>query len=398
MGMRHLDGLKAAVIAFRERGQEPICGEELRELRGVIDSLEVEFSRAARKFQLQGGHLEAGSPGVVSWLRNNCNMSGASAADRVCVGKQVESSPYIGEAVATGEIGYQSAAAVCHLLEQVGDKKDQLDEEALLRWAKQMGVNELRNLCRQVRYAIDPDGAERDDNFNYERRQLQISKTVDGLHVLDAILDPVGGAAVKIALEALATSGAKDERKHKQRMADALVELAHHAMDEGKLPARRGVKPHVNVSTTLEGLRGLPAAASIEGTPISNKALERLCCDGTLCRVMLADSVVIDVGRATRSVSPPTRRGLRARDQRCRWHGCDRPIGWTSPHHIEFWSRGGPTKLSNLLSLCHYHHRLVHEGGWQVVKAGDDFHFIPPPQRHVFKRYWARGPGLDQAA
>jgi len=21
--------------------------------------------------------------------------------------------------------------------------------------------------------------------------------------------------------------------------------------------------------------------------------------------------------------------------------GCDRPINWTSPHHIEFWSRGG---------------------------------------------------------
>ena len=50
----------------------------------------------------------------------------------------------------------------------------------------------------------------------------------------------------------------------------------------------------------------------------------------------------------------------------------------TSPHHIEFWARGGRSDLPNLLPLCYHHHRLVHEGGWQVIRAGDGVKFIAP--------------------
>jgi len=31
-----------------------------------------------------------------------------------------------------------------------------------------------------------------------------------------------------------------------------------------------------------------------------------------------------------------------------------------------------------LLPLCYYHHRLVHEGGWQVLRVGEEVRFIPP--------------------
>ena len=33
---------------------------------------------------------------------------------------------------------------------------------------------------------------------------------------------------------------------------------------------------------------------------------------------------------------------------------------------------GGPTSLDNLVQLCSYHHRLVHEGGFSVSRAGPD--------------------------
>ena len=396
--------LKVAVTAFRGRDQSAFTtsarAQELRELRDVIDALEVEFSSSARAFQVQGGHLADGFPGVVSWLRQNCKMSGASAADRVCVGKELESLPNTAEALATGRLGFQSAAAICHLYEQAAERRDDLDEEALVAHAEQMGVAEVRDLCRRVRYVVDPEGSERDEEFNFSRRRLHLSTLSDGMHVIDAILDPVGGAAVKAALEALASSGIRDGRKHSQRMADALVEMAHHAMDEGKLPTKRGVKAHVNLSTTLEALRGLPGAAAseLESMPISQKTLERFCCDCTISRVVFAESVPIDVGRATRAIHPATRRALRERDKHCRWHGCDRSISWTSPHHMEFWGRGGESRPANLVSLCWFHHRLVHEGGWQVVKAGEDYRFIPPPQRSVLKEWRARGPGYSRAA
>lgn len=35
-------------------------------------------------------------------------------------------------------------------------------------------------------------------------------------------------------------------------------------------------------------------------------------------------------------------------------------------HHLEHWANGGPTKLENLLSLCSFHHRFVHEYGFTL--------------------------------
>src|SRR5690606_17228380 len=31
-------------------------------------------------------------------------------------------------------------------------------------------------------------------------------------------------------------------------------------------------------------------------------------------------------------------------------------------HHIQPWSEGGPTRLSNLVMVCSGHHRMIHEG------------------------------------
>jgi hypothetical protein len=151
-------------------------------------------------------------------------------------------------------------------------------------------------------------------------------------------MDPVSGAAFKAAAEASAKrKGPEDDRKHSQRMVDAVGELAIHAMDQGTLPRRHCVKPHINLTTTLEGLKhelGAPPADLELSLPISTRTAERLACDCTMSRVLLADSMVIDVGRATRTVSPPMRRALRVRDKGCRFPGCDRQVNWTSPHHI----------------------------------------------------------------
>ena len=41
-----------------------------------------------------------------------------------------------------------------------------------------------------------------------------------------------------------------------------------------------------------------------------------------------------------------------------------------------------------MLPLCFYHHRLVHEGGWQVILAGDRVEFIPPETPAITRRRW----------
>ncbi len=170
------------------------------------------------------------------------------------------------------------------------------------------------------------------------------------------VLDAEGGALVRTALEPLARPiGKGDDRRLNRRFADALVELAGHALDNGMVPRRATQRPHLQVTTTLETLlqrMGAPAADLEFSLPISAASVERLACDCNVTRILLgADSQVIDVGRSKRVISPAQRRALNVRDKGCRWPGCDRPASCTSGHHIVHWTKGGSTDLDNLALL-----------------------------------------------
>ena len=387
-----LDRLKAAVADLHGCDFSDLADRELgdfiRDLRCAQDAQEEIFSRAANTFTQRGGHHLDGSSTAVGWIRNNCKMTSSSASDRLCLGKQLEEMPRVAEALVSGVIGFQSASVLCHLREQLGEKGPGLDEEWLLDAAVKFSVHDLRYICRQARHQIDPDGFDRGQEEDFERRWLRVSQLMDGMFAIDGVLDHTGGAAIRTALDALnQRHGAEDDRSFGQRNADALVEMTFHALEKGTLPTVRGVKPHINLTTSLESLKrevGAPAVELEFSLPVSAKTLQRFACDCTMSRVLLADSTVIDVGRATRTVSPPTRRALGVRDKHCGWPGCDRPLSWTSAHHVEFWGGGGRTKVSNLLSLCYIHHRNVHEGGWQVIAHGKEFRFLPPPYPQTF--------------
>jgi hypothetical protein len=213
-----------------------------------------------------------------------------------------------------------------------------------------------------------------------EARSLRISTAEDGTMLFKCILDKVGGATVRTALEPLAKRAGRDDcRPYHRRLADAWVDVAMHALDTGLVPQRT----HMQVTTSLEtllGLSGAPAAEMEFSLQISAKAVERLACDCSITRILLdSDSMVIDVGRAKRKISGPTYKALKVRDQGCVWPGCDRPATWTSGHHLVHWVRGGPTNLPNLALLCYRHHWMVHEGEWQIVRSNDGEILIVPP-------------------
>jgi hypothetical protein len=63
-------------------------------------------------------------------------------------------------------------------------------------------------------------------------------------------------------------------------------------------------------------------------------------------------------------------------------------VSWTHAHHIEWWSEGGETNLHKLVPLCYFHHRLLHEGGWQLILAGERLEFIPPDTPAMTRRRW----------
>jgi hypothetical protein len=167
-------------------------------------------------------------------------------------------------------------------------------------------------------------------------------------------------------------------------LADATVDLAMHALDSGLIPRQGSQRTHLNVTTSLETLLGLPGAPAAElefaPLPISSKTVERLACDSSVTRILLnSDSMVIDVGRAKRTINGPTRKALSVRDKHCVWPGCERPASWTSGHHLVHWIHGGGGDLPNLALLCYRHHWNVHEGNWQIVRGDDGRMLTIPP-------------------
>jgi len=108
--------------------------------------------------------------------------------------------------------------------------------------------------------------------------------------------------------------------------------------------------------------RGWDAATTL----FSVEELQRLACDARL-QPAIEDSngVTVGVGRTTRQIPAWLRRLVTGRDRSCRFPGCDRSR-WLHVHHLLPWSQGGPTNLDNLMLLCGFHHRLVHNANWRI--------------------------------
>ena len=87
---------------------------------------------------------------------------------------------------------------------------------------------------------------------------------------------------------------------------------------------------------------------------------------------------VLALGQRRRRPSSAIRRAARERDGcRCRFPGCESRR--TDLHHIQHWINGGRTDLDNLISLCPYHHKLVHDRGYLIAAPpGGAFAFYRP--------------------
>ena len=355
--------------------------ERLIRMRNSMDLVDLEFSRIAGEFAKTDEYERQGFDSPISWLKENCHMTGGAAADRVCVGEQREHLAESVAAVAHGKIGFAHFALLARTSAAVGGR---LNEAKLLRQAGNLSVTRFRNACMHARHAADPEGYVNEEKEGVEARSLTLTATDDGVVIINGILDKEGGAALRTALEPLARrAGREDDRLRDRRMADALVDLSMHALDSGLIPQQASQRTHMQVTTTLEtlmGLCGAPAAEMEFSLPISAKAVERLACDCSITRILLgSDSMVIDVGRAKRVISGPQRKALNARDRGCAWPGCDRPATWTSGHHLVHWIRGGGSDLPNLALLCYRHHWNAHEGSWQLVRTEDGRILTIPP-------------------
>ena len=383
----------------RHAGEE--LAVDLAELSRCINLLQLKFSEMSATFAGTDEYDRQCAYSPIHWLRTNCHLTGGAAADRVAVGELVDRVPQSVEAMACGEIGFAHLALIAREAEAAAEtgSNDAFSEARLLDKARTFTVGRFRNFCHHQRHATDPDRYAADQAAAVEGRTLSLQTGEGGMLWFRGVVDTEGGNALRTALEPLARrDGKADQRTRDRRLADALVELA-----------QGGQRSHLQVTSSLETLLercGAPAADVEFSLPISATAVQRIACDCNVTRILLgAESQVIDVGRSRRTVSAPLRRALDARDRGCRWPGCDRSARWSAAHHVVHWSKGGRTDLDNLVLLCSRHHWMVHEGGWQIVRAGaegaegpegpEGYKTVPPQLDWFADR--TRGPGASAA-
>jgi hypothetical protein len=151
----------------------------------------------------------------------------------------------------------------------------------------------------------------------------------------------------------------------------------------GPIPVQRPPGVPAETPPAAPGTPGHPADPGRchvqDGPAISVSTAQMIGCTAALTWLLHdRDGTALDAGRKRRYATTAQRRAARDRDHnRCRFPGCEaRKIDL---HHIRHWDSGGPTTLDNLLSLCPYHHTLVHDRGYLIsARPGGTYAFYQP--------------------
>jgi hypothetical protein len=242
-------------------------------------------------------------------------------------------------------------------------------EEAVI--AECLGLSNAA-LDRAARRANPPTSEDAVDSWL--ERWLSIQYTLDGFRGhMNADLPGMEMALVESEIRARADripvnpeSGIFDP--YPQRMADGLVELATTTGDENPSGPTQ-----ITVHADLEALTEDPTTtgvAEIQGGPvIANETARRLSCDPIVECTVYDHAQTLGIGRRSRLIPAWLRRQLWHRDGGCVWPGCPE-THFVHAHHKIHWADCGPTDLCNLILLCGYHHRFLHEHGWKVEDDG----------------------------
>jgi len=306
---------------------------------------------------------------AASAVRARTRMTRAQARRAIELAGKVEQLPEVAAAFAAGEI---SRAHVEQIADGFTPERAEMMrgiERQLVDYARIADPRELRGAVREMTDAFDGDGGASSDEIEHAKNTVTLS-TAGRRGVLNGDLDAESTEIVATAFDAelAALRRPDDDRPLSRRRAEALTSIcrAYLAGRDDGAGGRRG-RTHVSLVADLREIGlgdDLLAAARAEAAHVgmlSRATLERILCDCKVSRILTdGPSQVIDVGRATRTVSTPLWNALVARDRHCTEPGCTRGPGDCEAHHIVHWSKGGPTTLDNLRLLCWEHHRQQH--------------------------------------
>jgi hypothetical protein len=390
--------------------EQPLEGHEwpLERLEREIGELAAHIHAAAcrwlvmvAEFERREGWAEWGCKSCAQWLSWRCALAPSAAREQVRVARRLSELPQIRAAFGRGELSYSQVRALSRVA------TPEL-EPSLLELARYATAAQLERTLRAYHGVLERELSHADRAHG--ERYLVCEHDDDGSLLLRGRFPAEEGALLLAALDAArdglreaspdqpsgegrgasAEADASLGEQAPPSNASALMLMAETLLASG--PADRSGADSYQVVVHVDAAAlGMPSAAGTEvdgacqlddGSPLHPETARRLACDASVVRILERDGRPLSVGRRTRSIPPALRRALQSRDHCCRFPGCTQRR-FLHAHHIDHWAHGGATELGNLVHLCRFHHRLVHEGGYKLERARTSgrFRFSRPDGR-----------------
>jgi len=370
---------------------------KITELWGYLNAATYRFLALVAEFDREKAYERHGLANTAQWLNWQCGIGAVAAREKVRVARALELLPEIADAFSKGEISYSKVRAMTRTATPA-------NESVLVSVARHGTAAHIEKLVKKYEWTRRRDAANTSQQ-QHEHRNAYCFYDMDGEFVLHARLPREIGAVVRKALEAAveAVRESKDVTAETPRQipanawhADALRLMAETFLERrgedtgaGSSADRLQVVVHIDQAILSEqqaaAESGRPHRCELEDGPaLALDTARRLACDATIVGIVEGeDGEPLDIGRKSRSIPLAISRALRARDGGCRYPGCDR-TRHCEGHHVEHWADGGETKLDNLITLCWFHHALVHEGGYGLRRTDDGvFVFTRPDGTRV---------------
>lgn len=359
-----------AVIGVKDPTQVRVNGlvDELREAEAALRHSYARVLDVVAQLDAENAGTVAGFGTTARLLAGVLNLSRSEARTRVEQAGQLMPRrsltgtplpallPATAAELAAGRIGPGQVRVITSTMGRIPPSVHPKDvaeaEQTLAESARRFDPAALGRIAERLLAHLDPDGAEPTEEPE-QVRELRVHTRSDGTVRLDGRLDAEGGARVLEVLSALndarsGPDGTPDPRSRARRNADALVDAMSTVLDDGRLPAKGGQRPHLVLTMGLRELTdGIGTGLLDTGAPITAAEARRLACDATVIPMVLGtDSEPLDVGRSQRLAGSALRAALAQRDQGCAYPACYRPPRHCQAHHIRHWLDGGGTCLS----------------------------------------------------
>jgi hypothetical protein len=373
--------------------------EELHASWGRLHRLErrvvAEKYRHLCEIDARGSYLSVGARTLVDLLIRY-GLTRGEAREQVETAVALAELPKTAEALAQGRIGAGQAAEAGKALadakttpdadgapkdpETLDDERCKIDETA--------GNAPSDVDRRKLRERLEAQAAKRSkdrlaDKEKRAHRKRYARRYRDG----DGATIQIHGPAAAIAhiwtvVEAMSgRTSAEDDRSTQQRQFDAVKQIADRYLAEGTLPEVMGQRASVLLITSHDALHDIDGAQPpvIDGFgPVSSETARMICCDAEITTVVMgADGQPLRVGRSRYQPSRAQRRAVIARDRVC--IGCGTHALRCEIHHVQWWERGGPTDIDNLVLACWNCHTHIHHHGWTVSRDPDGRNHAGPP-------------------